>query len=231
MGLKIRKIKYKVQDFKRGFNFAPIFAIVGIVGLVAVIGLSVNYFNFHTSQDTNVTVEKNKKNNDKFVFKLVPRKDFLKKYNKLQIGFLPNAKIASSSISGFIQNNSTDILLPVRNWQVQFEDIDATSVVAIYMPEKRILYGKNIFETRPIASLTKLMTALVVLDEFDLENSITITQAIVKEEGDRAGLIVGEKFSTEQLLYALLLESSNDAAIAFADSYNKKNTEIGRAHV
>lgn len=242
MGLKTRKIKYKVQDKVRGFkvqdrvkgfkikfNSAPIFALVGVVSILGAVGFSIVYFNSNTSpkqQSRGTTIEKNKKSDNKFIFKLAPREDFLKKYNKSQISFLPNAGIASFSISGFIQNNSTDILLPARNWQVQFQDIDATSVMAVYMPEKRILYGRNIFETRPIASLTKLMTALVVLDEFDLEESVTITQTVIKEEGDTAGLIVGEKFSTEQLLYALLLESSNDAAAAFADNYAKKNTGV-----
>lgn len=226
MGLKTRKIKYKVQDFKVRFNFAPIFTIMGIVSLVVIIGFSVVYFNSSIQQNKSTATEKKKKNDDKFILELVPREDFLKKYNKSQISLLPSVGVASFSISGFIQNNSTDILLPARNWQVQFEDIDATSVMAIYMPEKRILYGRNIFETRPIASLTKLMTALVVLDEFDLEESVTITQTVIKEEGDTAGLIVGEKFSAEQLLYALLLESSNDAAAAFEDNYAKKNTGV-----
>jgi D-alanyl-D-alanine carboxypeptidase len=71
----------------------------------------------------------------------------------------------------------------------------------------------------PIASVSKLYTALVVHHLFDLEKDITITQPMLDSYGDNGHLVLDEKFKPNELLGALLLESSNDAAEAFAQSY------------
>ena len=71
----------------------------------------------------------------------------------------------------------------------------------------------------PIASVSKLYTALVVHHLFDLEKDITITQEMLNAYGDAGHLVLGEKLKPDELLHALLLESSNDAAEAFAQSF------------
>lgn len=82
------------------------------------------------------------------------------------------------------------------------------------------LYLKNNTEKIfPIASLSKLFTALAVVHFLDKENKITINKSMLDTFGDAGHLIEGEKYTNEELLYPLLLESSNDAAEAFAQSF------------
>ncbi|WP_227982296.1 D-alanyl-D-alanine carboxypeptidase family protein [Nocardia spumae] len=75
----------------------------------------------------------------------------------------------------------------------------------------------------PIASITKVMTAMVVLESGDLERPITVPQAAVDyaaaNDGSSAGLAAGEVLTTRQLLYAMMLPSGCDAAYALADAY------------
>lgn len=75
----------------------------------------------------------------------------------------------------------------------------------------------------PIASVSKLYTALVVHHLFDLKGEIEITQPMLDAYGDAGELKLGEKFTAEELLSALLLVSSNDAAEGFAYSYGYQN--------
>ena len=81
----------------------------------------------------------------------------------------------------------------------------------------RILYEQNIHERRPIASITKLMTALVAVENTeDLETLITIQPEWTGIEGSSIYLNPNEKISMKALLYGLLLQSGNDAAAAIA---------------
>jgi D-alanyl-D-alanine carboxypeptidase (penicillin-binding protein 5/6) len=84
------------------------------------------------------------------------------------------------------------------------------------------LYGLHLYRPAPIASLTKVMTALVVLKAGDLDRHITITRADEIYLGcciAGAGLIPGDVLTARQLLYALLLPSGADAARALAEAY------------
>lgn len=81
----------------------------------------------------------------------------------------------------------------------------------------RILYEQNIHERRPIASITKLMTALVAVENTeDLETLITIQPEWTGIEGSSIYLKLNENISMKALLYGLLLQSGNDAAAAIA---------------
>ena len=79
-----------------------------------------------------------------------------------------------------------------------------------------IVFGQNQNARLPMASTTKIMTALVALEKLPLETVVTITPASVGIEGSSIYLVEGEKLTLEQLLYALLLASANDAATAIA---------------
>jgi D-alanyl-D-alanine carboxypeptidase (penicillin-binding protein 5/6) len=74
---------------------------------------------------------------------------------------------------------------------------------------------------RPIASLTKLMTALLVLRRADAGGVVTVSENAANSVGgvgiSQLGLETGERITVEQLLYALLLQSANDAAVALAE--------------
>jgi len=80
-----------------------------------------------------------------------------------------------------------------------------------------IQYQKNIKNKLPIASLTKLMTALVVLENYDLSFPVKISQKAVGQEENIGKLKAGEILTVKDLLYVMLIESSNDAAYALAE--------------
>jgi D-alanyl-D-alanine carboxypeptidase len=71
----------------------------------------------------------------------------------------------------------------------------------------------------PIASVSKLFTALIARHVTDPEKKITITQPMLDAYGDAGHLVLDEVFTPDELLYPLVLESSNDAAEAFAQAY------------
>ncbi len=103
----------------------------------------------------------------------------------------------------------------------------------------RVLYEQNIHDRRLIASITKLMTALVAVEQVDdLDREITVQPDWVGIEGSSIYLRANETVTLRELLYGLLLQSGNDAAVAIAgyvagdiDSFavlmNQKAAELG----
>ena len=117
----------------------------------------------------------------------------------------------------------------------------AASVVLMDGESGRVLYEQNAHEPRLIASITKLMTALVALESGHvLEEEVTISGEWAGAEGSSIYLRAGERVSLEALLYGMLLRSGNDAALAvagycggtverFVDRMNQKAQELGMA--
>ena len=103
---------------------------------------------------------------------------------------------------------------------------------------KTILYDKNGLKQVPMASTTKIMTAIVVLENSNLNDIVTISKKAAGTGGSRLGLKINDKITVHDLLYGLMLKSGNDAAVAlaehvgggiegFADMMNKKASEMG----
>ncbi|MBD3282546.1 MAG: hypothetical protein GF387_02980 [Candidatus Portnoybacteria bacterium] len=109
---------------------------------------------------------------------------------------------------------------PIRDWSVDDPDVIARSAVVVNFDKEngkdRVLFQKNSKEVLPIASLTKVMTAMIALDNFSLDEKIKVSHDSVMTLGNKGGLIRGEELSVESLLYIMLIESSNDAAMALA---------------
>jgi D-alanyl-D-alanine carboxypeptidase (penicillin-binding protein 5/6) len=80
----------------------------------------------------------------------------------------------------------------------------------------QILYQKNGLEKYPIASLTKLMTALIIIQEHELDEVVTIPQLATQVGGSSINLQNQEKITVLNLLKGLLIQSGNDAAVALA---------------
>lgn len=107
-----------------------------------------------------------------------------------------------------------------RNWRIENLKLKAEGAISILVDSKinqQILFNENIDERLPIASLTKLMTADVVFENYDLSQIVKISHRAVKEEGSTGELKIDEELSVENLLYSLLIESSNDAAVALVE--------------
>jgi len=116
--------------------------------------------------------------------------------------------------------------------------VSAKSAVLINADNGQILYAKNENDKRPMASTTKIMTALITLETAAVNDKIvTITDNMVRVEGSSMGLMPGDKLSLKSLAMGMLLVSGNDAANsaaiaisgstkAFSDLMNKRAKEL-----
>jgi D-alanyl-D-alanine carboxypeptidase len=105
-------------------------------------------------------------------------------------------------------------------------EFTAKSAISILLSEKgeeKVIYEKDSNKILPIASLAKLMNADIVLDNYDISQLGEVSKAAVSQEGETGNLKIGEKLSVENLLYVMLIESSNDAAYSLADAIGQKN--------
>lgn len=130
-----------------------------------------------------------------------------------------NPQIFTAQIS---LEETLENIRPVRNGQIEDLEIKAKSAISLLIKNdgrERILFEKNTDEKLAIASLTKLMTALVVLENYDLSKEIKITKEAIDQEEDFGKLQIGKIYPIEYLLYPLLMESSNDAAFALSNDY------------
>lgn len=93
----------------------------------------------------------------------------------------------------------------------------APNVLVLDLETGTTLYEQAADEATSVASLSKLMVALFVFEQLDLEDIVTISSNAANTEGATAYLEAGERFYVEDLLYALLVPSGNDAAMAFAE--------------
>jgi D-alanyl-D-alanine carboxypeptidase len=92
----------------------------------------------------------------------------------------------------------------------------AKSFVAIDAADGRILAAKGERTRRPIASLTKVMTALLAIERGGLEERVTVTPLATQVEPYREGLVAGRRYTRDTLLWSALLASGNDSATALA---------------
>lgn len=117
----------------------------------------------------------------------------------------------------------------------------AEAAVTIEAQSGTVLYQNNADAQLPMASTTKIMTALITIEKCDMSDIFTVSASAAAAEGSKMGLLAGDKISVEDLLYMLLLKSANDAAevlaenIAgsvekFADLMNERADKMGLKH-
>lgn len=137
-----------------------------------------------------------------------------------------------------ISGNSLVALAAEEQTPEELKNLYARSAVLMDGDTGRILYGKNENDVMPMASTTKIMTCILTLEKGDLESVVTASSLAASQPKVRLGMTTGERFYLKDLLYALMLESFNDAAVAiaehlggsvegFADMMNAKAKEIG----
>lgn len=95
--------------------------------------------------------------------------------------------------------------------------LNARSAIVLDRTSKKILYGKNEYRKVKMASTTKIMTAIVILENCDLSQTTQVSKKAAGTGGSRLGLKVGDKITINDLLYGLLLCSGNDAAVCLAE--------------
>ncbi len=124
--------------------------------------------------------------------------------------FALSKRIIGSLLSFFILHSVVCVSYGVNT--------SAKSAVLIEAESGNVIFEENAHQRLPMASTTKIMTAIVAIENCDKNTLIEITEEMVGAEGSSIYLKVGEKLTLEQLLYALMLESANDAAEAIAIS-------------
>lgn len=127
------------------------------------------------------------------------------------------------------------VLIPIK---VSALGTLAKAAILINADTGEVIYEHNADERLPMASTTKIMTALLLCENGDLEKEITVTAEMLRVEGSSMGLLAGDKVTLGDLLYGMMLASGNDAANvtayvlggtvdAFAKQMNEKAREIG----
>jgi len=129
---------------------------------------------------------------------------------------IPVVVIADGDSSPANENYFQKIPLKGKN-QAAIPGLTAYSVLAADIETGQILFEKNIHVTRPIASVTKLMTALVATQNIVPDQPLIVNERAVNTSGDTGKLRVGDRFKAKDLLYPLLLSSSNDAAVLYEE--------------
>lgn len=106
---------------------------------------------------------------------------------------------------------------PAVKAQIKPPVVSADSAVLMDATTGKILYEKNKNSAYPPASTTKIMTTLLVLENSNLNDVVTVSKNAEMADGSKIYLFDGEKVSVKELLYGLLLASANDCAIALAE--------------
>lgn len=135
------------------------------------------------------------------------------------------------------------IIISVLFMSIPFQveaSVSVSAKSAILMEENsgRVLFEKNAHQVRRIASITKIMTAILAIESGKMSEKATVSARAVKAEGSSVYLQPGEKIKLEDLVYGLMLRSGNDAAVAIAEHVggslegfvflmNEKAKEIG----
>lgn len=101
--------------------------------------------------------------------------------------------------------------------EIQPLHISAQGAALIDVKSGRILFEKNGDQKMRIASLTKIMTAIVAIENGNLEDMVTTSDNAYGTEGSSIYLKRGEQLTLEDMLYGLMLRSGNDAAVAIAE--------------
>jgi D-alanyl-D-alanine carboxypeptidase (penicillin-binding protein 5/6) len=133
-----------------------------------------------------------------------------------------------------IASKYKDFLVPAQLPQKKDDavgiDVAAKAAYLIDMASMKSMYAKNEKEKLPIASTTKIATAIVVLDDYRdrLNDEVTIDANMIDVEPSVINLRSGEKITVDNLLYGLLIMSGNDAAYALADYFGPRDRFISQ---
>jgi len=116
--------------------------------------------------------------------------------------------------------------------------VSARSAILMEQTTGRVLFEKDAHTKRRIASITKIMTAIIAIESGKMDETVTVSNRAVRTEGSSIYLKPNEKIKLEHLVYGLMLRSGNDSAVAIAEHVagslegfvflmNQKAAEIG----
>ena len=104
----------------------------------------------------------------------------------------------------------------LENVQDKFR-VNARCAIALDKETKNVLFEQNAYEIVPMASTTKILTALIAIEQGDLDKEITISKNASSIRGSKVGYKADENITLRELVFGLMFKSGNDAAIAIAE--------------
>ena len=130
-------------------------------------------------------------------------------------------------IGGFWQRKNLEVTIDdILKLSIAPPELGSVSYLVGEINSGKILFKRNSKLHLFPASLAKLMTGMIVLDNFSLDEEIIVSNYAVSMEGEVGGLIVNEIIKVDDLLKILLIPSSNDAAKAFEEALEKKGKDF-----
>lgn len=126
----------------------------------------------------------------------------------------------------FISQGNQPNYWPLRDFNIADPIINAHSAVLFDTKSEKFLFQKDIHKTLPIASLTKLMSGVIVVENIDLSSVITVPAEDLNVDGFGADFVKGEKIKALDLLKIMLVKSSNDAALVFQTEAEKNSIDF-----
>ena len=117
-----------------------------------------------------------------------------------------------------VRSDASSIVYPFRNWEIKDDPvIQAKGALVVDIDSDFVFFQNQLNVRRPIASVTKLMTALVAKKYIPADEEITITEESLKVDGDAPIFYLNEKVTANDLIRAMMIISSNKAAMALAN--------------
>lgn len=130
---------------------------------------------------------------------------------------VPCRALADDRLEENIAIKDIDEAITVSN-NIDSEPVISSRIAVVYdRKSKKILWGKNENKKTAMASTTKIMTCIVVLENANLSDEVTISAKAAGTGGSRLNLKKNDKITVLDLLYGLMLRSGNDAAVALAE--------------
>lgn len=117
----------------------------------------------------------------------------------------------------YINDSIEDIIQTAAGEAEQKIELNSRIAVAFDRASEKVIWGKNENKKTAMASTTKIMTAIVVIESSNLDDVVEISPKAASTGGSRLGLKKGDKVTLRDLLYGLMLRSGNDAAVAIAE--------------
>jgi len=146
-------------------------------------------------------------------------------YDGFTPSYLTDNNIGQSS-SAYILPISEPNYIPIFDPTSIQPAIGAKSAIVYDTRSARFLYEKEKDVKLPIASLTKVLSAVIVLENLNLDDIVTISEKSIKTDGEKQDLYVGEKISVKNLLKLMLIQSSNDASYALMTHSERQGIDL-----
>lgn len=118
------------------------------------------------------------------------------------------------------------LLIFIIPFQIKAYETSATSAILMEQSTNKIIYAKNIHNKRSIASISKIMTAILAIESDKLYENVTVTNIVNKAYGSGIYIKPGEELKLIDLVYGLLLRSGNDAALQISEVVSKSEEEF-----